>query len=245
MNLGEVIKKADTLYPNRYSINEKLDWCYEVSTHIRTSLDKQYINVYSHSSRLRFTVDTIGYKHIEALYCGDVKVPKSDIRSWYEEYTKLPKSIEGDIKVVYLSRPLRYNYETYLGYATCKDGSIRLVENVYFRTGDTISIKYDGKSIECVITGGSQHNYTVKGLYDTYEGELEIKTVLNNQLECDAPYDNLYLDFLLGKICYYQSDYDGYNQHMTQYNNKLTLYEKWLKMNRTYKNTANFNGLWR
>ena len=41
------------------------------------------------------------------------------------------------------------------------------------------------------------------------------------------PYDVMYIDFLLAKCCYYQRDYDAYNQHIISFNSKLEDFAKW------------------
>lgn len=37
-----------------------------------------------------------------------------------------------------------------------------------------------------------------------------------------SPYDRMYVDFVMAKCCYYQRDYDAYNQHITAFYNKLS-----------------------
>lgn len=55
-----------------------------------------------------------------------------------------------------------------------------------------------------------------------------------------APYDRMYLDFILAKICYYQRDYDAYNQHIISFNSKLEDYAKWyIERNMPVRETKN------
>lgn len=39
---------------------------------------------------------------------------------------------------------------------------------------------------------------------------------------CGAPYDRMYIDFIIAKCNYYNRDFAGYNQHMTYFNSLLT-----------------------
>ena len=62
---------------------------------------------------------------------------------------------------------------------------------------------------------GKQEEYA--GIKDPMEGETLVP----------APYDVMYIDFLLAKYCYYQRDYDAYNQHIISFNSKLEDFAKW------------------
>jgi len=41
------------------------------------------------------------------------------------------------------------------------------------------------------------------------------------------PYDAMYIDFVMAKCCYYQRDFDAYNQHITAFNSKLSDFSNW------------------
>lgn len=47
-------------------------------------------------------------------------------------------------------------------------------------------------------------------------------TDLSEDTAVGAPYDLMYVDFVMAKCCYYQRDYDAYNQHITAFRNKLS-----------------------
>ena len=44
---------------------------------------------------------------------------------------------------------------------------------------------------------------------------------------CGPPYDSMYIDYVLAKICLYQRDFDTYNQFMASFNSKLDAYKRW------------------
>lgn len=245
MNLGEVIHKADGFYPNRYSLTEKLDWCYEVSSTIRSEINKQYACIQTDVPNLREVIDQIGYDYLESIISGTKTHPKTDVRTWYNNGIDiLAPDIRGTVKAVYLTMPEPYRYAEYLGNAEIIDGLFIPEEACGFRKGDMITICFDGKKQAAEIEEDISGKYRLKNWTQLFRGELSAKKELNEPLECEAPYDYLYVDFLLGKMCYYQSDYDSYNQHMAQYNNKIMLYQKWVKMNQAYSTAANFRGIW-
>lgn len=57
----------------------------------------------------------------------------------------------------------------------------------------------------------------------------DIKRHVLEKTVCDAPYDSMYIDYVNAKICYFQHDYESYNQHMTMFNSRLLAYQAWLK----------------
>ena len=68
---------------------------------------------------------------------------------------------------------------------------------------------------------------------------------LCDELECCAPYDYMYVDYLIGKMCFYQNDYESCNQHMAQYNNKIALYQRFIKARESYSDDVNFHAYWK
>lgn len=55
-----------------------------------------------------------------------------------------------------------------------------------------------------------------------------------------SPYDGMYIDFLLAKFCYYQRDYDAYNQHIISFNSKLEDFARWyIERNMPVRETEN------
>lgn len=60
-----------------------------------------------------------------------------------------------------------------------------------------------------------------------YENSV-ITRVITEKTVCDAPFDNMYVDYLLAKINLYQHDTDAYNQYMTMFNSRLAAYRNWL-----------------
>jgi len=65
-----------------------------------------------------------------------------------------------------------------------------------------------------------------------YEGNVQkdyvnITDPITEETIAPPPYDRMYIDFVLAKICYYQRDYDAYNQHIISFNSKLEDFARW------------------
>lgn len=244
MTVEEAIHSADVLYPNRYSMSEKLRWCYEVTAAIRNEIKKIYDFVVTDEQHLRETLDRVGFDRVESLITGSRTRPKTDVRTWYNNGQDiLPPDFQGAVKVVYLTEPEPYRYVKYAGNGRIREGVLILPESCDLRTGDTIDICYGEQEATFPIIGDSSGYYLGDDTID-FAGELSLEKRMNEPLECEAPYDYMYVDFLLGKICYYQNDYDNYNQHMAQYNNKISMYQRWRKERDVYGSIQNLRNFW-
>lgn len=68
-----------------------------------------------------------------------------------------------------------------------------------------------------------------RDLISTHEGGCDFrpydeKTPLEQVLLVPAPYDELYLHFMEGKMAYYQDEFEGYNRAMSLYQSLLSAY---------------------
>lgn len=203
--------------------------------------------------------ENISFEMIDRIFDGRYQLDKQDFRadgvvylSGINRRIALPKRnrAKGEIDVIYLRRhePIRrleenisiMTNEKHEGIATYADSFI--VSKKYkdkIRTGDMLNIKTESKiyadipvfdvvgygsdadSIEIIIPEGKLPPATVMS--------AEVTRIVTDKTVCDAPYDSMYIDYLLAKICYYQHDYESYNQHMTAFNGKYRDYEMWLK----------------
>lgn len=72
------------------------------------------------------------------------------------------------------------------------------------------------------------------------EAYEKIKNPAEEDTLVPEPYDVMYIDFILAKCCYYQRDYDAYNQHITAFNSKLGDFARWyIERNMPQRDTDN------
>jgi len=67
-------------------------------------------------------------------------------------------------------------------------------------------------------------SYSADGVQESY---VPISDPMSEETVIKAPYDRMYIDFVLAKCCYYQRDYDAYNQHIVSFNSRLEDFAKW------------------
>lgn len=89
-----------------------------------------------------------------------------------------------------------------------------------------------------------------KMLYCEYLKNEEIKdptsdNPLEEETPISSPYDEMYVDFLLSKCCYYQRDYDAYNRHIMLFNSKLSDFSnRYIEENMPKRKTENKTNNW-
>lgn len=48
---------------------------------------------------------------------------------------------------------------------------------------------------------------------------------------CEAPYDRMYIDFILAKMAYYNKNFESYAQHISLFNSLFAEYMAWCRRN--------------
>lgn len=86
---------------------------------------------------------------------------------------------------------------------------------VIFDSGDTVTV-----------CGVPQNTFGERENTETQTAV--IKRCITEKTVCDAPFDQMYVEFVLAKIRLYQNDTQGYNTYMTMFNSHLSAYRDWL-----------------
>ncbi len=228
MEILRAIERADALCPNPYTLEEKLCWCDEVTAELRRNIIKVYdvIETQISGSGELILPDDIPFERIELAYVGNTLLEKQDFRSFIAD---LPQSSQGGrLRLVYLVMPEPIRFTEIRGEFNTGENFIEIPEHPFI-IGDKIEIatldetgEPDWKSAEIAYIMDSQLDMIVLDR-DAVEAEtgasLAIRRVIDDITAIDeAPYDSMYIEYLLAKAALYQHDYTGYNAHMTQYN---------------------------
>lgn len=243
MEVMRAIESADALCPNHYTIEEKLMWCDEVTAEIRRSVIKVYdmiqTEIDNHGELL--LPDDFPFERIETVYVGNQRMDKQDFRSFINEAESgISYSQPKKIKIVYLKLPEKIRYSDIRGEFNTGGDTIE-IELAPFREGDKIEIaalddlkgEPDWDSAESAYVVEVQLDKIIldsDAAPPQTAAKLAIRRIIDDLTEIDeAPYDGMYIEYILAKMAMYQHDYVGYNAHMTQYN---CLFEN---MRREYK----------
>lgn len=244
MNIGDVINTADRLYPNSFDIREKLAWCSDVSHTIRNEVNKRYDFVRTDADNVLDVIGKIGMDRVQSVMSRERIFRKSNVRSWNNG---LPEDVYGEVRVVYLIDSKPFRFEEYNGDIKLKNNFIVCEKKHSFEVGDVLLIGIEGheNDFEVTVCEVGDSILTKGDKLPEYDGEAVIVKKLCDELECCAPYDYMYVDYLIGKMCFYQNDYESCNQHMTQYNNKIALYQRFIKAREAYSDDVKFREYWK
>lgn len=179
-----------------------------------------------------------------------------------------------NIEVVYLKRHEPIRSGTIECKATFQSGGffVRYEDIDGIRIGDTVNIELKADTLsddepfecdgdefgavpimniegmdesECFVTVPDN---TFSGLFSGSEYEetrtCHITRIVTDETVCDAPYDRMYVDYVNAQICYYQRDFDTYNQHMNLFNQRLAAYRSWLQERRTQDRDGRIINWW-
>lgn len=244
MEILRAIERADALCPNSYVLEEKLCWCDEVTAELRRSILKVYdIIETTISDRGELLLpDGFSPERIETVIVGDKMLEKQDFRSFGANTESFLKrwGIPKVLKAVFLSLPQPIRRPDIRGSFNTGENYIELEESPFLE-GDKLEIaavadltdEPDWTEAERTFVMEVQPDKIILDrdvLTPQTEAKLAIRRVITDCTEIDeAPYDGMYIEYILAKMAFYQHDYTAYNAHMMQYN---TLFEQ---MRREYK----------
>ncbi len=233
MYIGEVIRRAQSYCPSEYEENEMYSWCDEVSSMLAIEDRNVFI-------REQFMPDCDGkvvlpkgveFENIISVNVDGKELQKADVRTSYS----FPKTVSR-IDVTYLKPYAPIRIVSYTGEIEInKPESYLVLYDNKFREGDFISLTIDETSSEFKILGSEfdgdkcmlrvgMGDFT--GMPDS--GNAVIKRIITDKTICDAPYDTMYIDYILAKIGMLQHDFETYNQFMSAFNSRLNAYKKWI-----------------
>ncbi len=236
MYINDVIERVKTYYPSEYDESEMYPWCDEVSAMIAIE-DKCIYNQVNLTPTPDGTIALphgVEFQNIVSVKAGDKTLEKTNLKL---TDTGTIDVGGGAVTVVYLVpyKPIRA--VKYKGMAKC-DGHILALTTNPFIAGDTLKMETsEGERLITVVDvkfiPESEHPYGIEVGVKQLEGvEGEIELTLTRQVTektlCEAPYDTMYIDYLMAKIALYQRDYQMYNQFMTSFNSRLGAYKRWL-----------------
>jgi hypothetical protein len=209
-------------------------------------VNKRYDFVKTDAASLSEAIDKIGIDRVQSVMTRDRSYHKTNVRSWqYGSDGTVPKDVKGEVRVVYLIPAKPFRCALYSGRVTLKNGFMVFDEPHSFENGDVLIIEIPNRdTIEAEAADVGSSIRLDGAAADDYSGEAVVTKKLCDALECEEPYDYMYVDYLIGKMCFYQNDFDSYNQHMAQYNNKIALYQRFIKARDAYSSDAEFHGYW-
>lgn len=237
MKITEVLNRVRRLYPNSFTDEELLNWCYAVTCTIR----ERYKGIFERAT-FKGGGDIalsplVLFEDIDSVSINGVELEKSDETSFLYALEELGD--KDTVEIVYRIRPEPYGEIELEGYTV--DGNTLVFEGeapIYVNPSEKLRFN------DSVILYVLEKEGNVITLDDAPPADVvKITTVMDDETEVPPPFDDMYIQFLLAKIGFYQNDMDMYNKHMSVYNTTLSDYGLWYKRTAPIK-TVQFKNMW-
>ncbi len=230
MYIGEVIRRARAYCPSEYDTDEMYSWCDEVSAMLAVEDRNVFcaVTLTPDKDGCVLLPNGVRFENIVSAMSGTRVLKKQDMRHIAESRVMVKST--APVKFVYLApySPIRsVSYSGSLRF----DGDRVYLASCAFVPGDSVTVNSAVNTTVLDVGMGDDEYYivvtpsSVEGLSD---GEGTIERIVTEKTVCDAPYDGMYIDYILAKISMYQRDYKTYNQFMTAFNSRLDAYKRWL-----------------
>lgn len=235
--IRDVIERVKTYYPSEYDEREMYPWCDEVSSMIAIEDKCAYAQatLVADSDRCVMLPDGVEFHNIISVMVGDKELKKTNLKLTSPQ--RLNVGVGGEVVVVYLVPYSPIRSVEYKGEAECVGDTIYLAINP-FVVGDNVRlITAEGERLVNVVgvsyVPNMAHPFAVTlgmGQLEGLDGTLDVTLTrqVTDKTMCHAPYDIMYVDYLMAKIALFQRDYQMYNQFMTSFNSRLGAYKRWL-----------------
>nr|DAW92328.1 MAG TPA: Protein of unknown function (DUF2375) [Caudoviricetes sp.] len=266
MYINEVVRSCDALYPNQYTLEEKYHWCDEFSAILTSEVCPVYETRTLETENGDFLLpEDLGFEQIERIRWGSREMEKRDFRSYGIRYIPLypqgrvifPEKFKKNrqIEVVYQkgAEPVRVVDLKGVSFLIITTNVFEMVDCPLL-PGDMIRLTVEGQVYDDVAvtdigpgTTSRKSRVTVippRALPGSGLFSADIFRYVTDKTVCPAPYDRIYVDYLCGKICFYQRDFEAYNQHMAVVNSRLSAYERYLKKNAPLDGSGQLKNWW-
>ena len=247
MYINEVVRICDSLYPNPFDRHEKYHWCDELSSTIRMVYDPVYVKCCPERGQDGgyLLPEGVQFSMISRILRGNRELKKEDFRGFgiYTAATEHGERIysvpegSGELTVIYKKPHENIRDIEYLDRAAEFGDGYVILEKCEFRRGDILTIRVGEQTVSdvAVLDVFPEDKEMVRVILSPtgFSGRLtaDFRRDVTEQTVCEAPYDSMYIDYVLGNICYYQRDMSGYEAHMERFHQKMKEYAYWLKQN--------------
>lgn len=262
MEIMKAIALADGFCPNPFSLEEKLGWCDEVSAGLRRSPKQIYdtIECTVRGPEELQLPDDIAFEDVEHLYLGGRPLEKSDFRTFGclspEALAQRGFSFHRplQLKVVYLSMPAPIRHIELTGTFDLSENYIKMDAPPFIEGDEVLYVPLEDLEDTPDWTA-AQRFYVMEAHIDgltTAEdaftpqtaAKLALRRVIDDETEVGAPYDVMYVEYLLAKMAHYQHDYEGYAAHTAQYNSLLETYRRECGLRRPLNKMPHWRNYW-
>ncbi|MGN0183017.1 MAG: hypothetical protein ACI4DP_11535 [Candidatus Ornithomonoglobus sp.] len=266
MFINEVLRKVRKYYPSEYEPEEMYGWCNEVSS--KLSIEERQVykrkNLPIAKDGTVLLPEGVDILHVERMIAGGFELEKKDYRNYGlvtiqrggRTAIVIPEKQRSShiVSVIYLEPyiPIRMvKYSGKIHALTGDETAIGIGTDNEFIPGDWLKITIGENKYKNIPVMDITHSTNPDGLclLITPEDALSeiitqtpadgiITRTITEKTVCDAPYDAMYVDYLLMKICEYQRDWTAYAQYKQRYESLYDDYRKFVEERKPAKDTG-------
>ncbi len=251
MYINDVIRLVNSGYPSEYSPEEMYIWCDEVSSMLLAEDRQVYAETRLFPDRHGTVLlpEGVEFENVCYVTAGQHRLRKCDLRTLRRGgHCVLATGSQDEVRVVYAKPYVPIRLIKYRGEASFdSETGCFSIDDCEFLPGDTLrisvksadggetavlesvplmSVVYDPDNLRRYICKTADGALAPLGLRSA--ADCVIERVITDKTVCAAPYDSMYIDYILAKINMYQRDMNAYNHHMTAFNSRLAAYRRWL-----------------
>ena len=233
MYIGEVIRRAQSYCPSEYDINEMYSWCDEVSSMLAIEDRNLFVKetLFTNIEGTLLLPKGVSFENVCSVMVGGKVLKKEDLRN-----INPGNFVNSKAEVVYLKPYEPIRIVNYSGDVTLNKeiGTIK-IRNNDFRIGDSVRVTIEDAAVDMPILdivcedGYAVLYVPVESIGGLPDAEItHIERIVTDKTVCDAPFDGMYIDYIIAKISMYQRDFQMYNQFMASFNSRLGAYKRWI-----------------
>lgn len=239
MIIEDMLRIVDELYPNSYSVIDKIGWINELNQTLALNYNQKYasIDLKIENGVVHLPQD-ITYEQIYSIWLDGKEVEKQDYTrfgiSYLNDKSFLVNSTckDGYLQLRYLKNAKHIRYIDTDAAAEFTHNSMT-VPNMAVEKYDTLTVTVNDTDITVyVLDMEYQYDEEIKikiitndnTFADTTPKTVHIKRELTDETVAPAPYDMIYAYFIASQIAFWQHNTNLYNHYITMYNTKLSEY---------------------
>lgn len=217
MTINSLIELIDSIAPNSCSGEQKLYWYNQCESIIKSKAKPsfRYLETDIVGGVVKLP-DGYDSEDIEAVYLNGRLMDKLDFRSGFVK--RIPtKAKLGIVLREHHTEVTRKVYEGDIFF----NGDRLTAPGHCFEAGDKLEIDCDIFVGSVFVTEVRGDELVVNRLFEINDCEGRIERSLDINVLLSAPYDKLYIDYILAQMDYYNKDYEGYNNNSYLFNELL------------------------
>lgn len=239
MKISDVIKSVDMLYTNEYTEDEKLYWAYEVSAIITESVMERYgkIKAEKDENGIFLIPPYISFDDIVKVIADRCEIAKTDCLGENEFLEETFGA--NEVYVVYKKHTDEYKRKIISGesvtFTKADDKNFYFEFSGDVKKGDILVICTDGEDTKYEVIKAADNRIYAKG---DLNGEklCDIYVIKDADTLVKAPYEGMYIYYILAKILFNQGDVDGYNRNMEMFQYIFASFSSEYKKNAPQRN---------